>query len=84
MRLPLLLLPRPCACGDPRAHDEKRRACGEQPSIHVEFTGRKRRNGGKAAQPYPNESSSLLIVLFNSLSVRRRFSILLIECSTVV
>src|SRR5580658_7275984 len=47
-------------------------------SQHFQPWGRGRK------QFYPKESSSRLIVRLSSLSVRRRFSILLMECSTVV
>src|SRR6266849_1769751 len=46
-------------------------------------TGAGRASGG-VARAYTNESSSLLRVRFRSLSLRRRVSILWIECRTVV
>ncbi len=52
--------------------------------LHNPSTARERARSALRHQLYPNESSSLLIILFKSLSTWRRVSILLIECRTVV
>ena len=67
-----------------KSERETERAPSLGKSSHRASTGEKAREPLLLREAYPNESSSLLMVLFKSLSTCRKVSILLMECSTVV